>query len=80
MKTLTLPKTLAEKVMTTAKEMQVSSNQLVYIALEDFFTRQQNKQLFEAINEACAVSPSSDETQEVQALKNKTAKVLDEWK
>ncbi|MCU0238150.1 MAG: hypothetical protein MUC29_01815 [Pyrinomonadaceae bacterium] len=80
MKTLTLTKNLAEKVEITAKQMQVSSNQLVSIALEDFFTRQQNKQLFEAINEAYSDSPSETEMRELKAAKNKTAKVLDEWK
>jgi predicted transcriptional regulator len=61
METLTLTKTLAEKVETIASKMHVSSNQLVSIALEDFFTRQQNKQLFKALNEAYSDSPNDEE-------------------
>jgi predicted transcriptional regulator len=80
METLTLTKILAEKVETIASKMHVSSNQLVTIALEDFFTRQQNKQLFEALNEAYSNSPNDLETKELKAIKTKTSKVLDEWK
>ena len=48
METVKVTKSLAKKVEMTAKQMRVSSDKLVSIALEDFLERKKNKDLFAA--------------------------------
>lgn len=80
MKALTLRKTLAEKVELTAKQMRVSSDKLVSLALEDFLKRKQNNDLLKAINEAYKDEPTAEEREALRLMKNKSFEVLDEWK
>ena len=80
METVKVTKTLAKKVEKTAKEMKVSSDKLVSIALEDFLERKQNKDLLKALNEAYKDEPTADEREELRRMKNKSFEVLDEWK
>ncbi len=78
METVKVTKSLAKKVETTARRMQISSDSLVSLALEDFFSRQQNKNLLEALNEAYKDEPNADEKEQLRLIKNKVVKVLDE--
>lgn len=71
---------MAKKVEKTAKLMRVSSDKLVSLALEDFLERKKNKDLFKAINEAYKDEPTAEEHEELQAMRNKSFEVLDEWK
>jgi hypothetical protein len=80
MKTVKVTKTLARKVETTAKQMCVSSEKLVSLALEDFIKRNQNKDLLKQINNAYQDLPSKEEKIELILLKNKSVKVLDDRK
>jgi len=80
METVKVTKSLAKKVEVTAKQMRVSSDKLVSIALEDFIERKQNKNLLNKINEAYSDAPSQEEKREIALLKNKSARFLDEWK
>ncbi len=65
---------------TSAKQMKVSSEQIVSLALEDFFERQQNRNLLEAINDAYKIEPTEEEKRELSLMRNKSLEVLDEWK
>jgi hypothetical protein len=80
METVKVTKTLARKVETTAKQMRVSSEKLVSLALEDFIKRNQNKDLLKQINNAYQDLPSKEEKIELRLLKNKSVEILDEWK
>ncbi len=80
METVKVTKILARKVETTAKQMRVSSEKLVSLALEDFIKRNQNNDLLQQINNAYQDLPSEQEKLELKLLKNKSAEVLDEWK
>ncbi len=80
METVKVTKTLARKVETTAKQMRVSSEKLVSLALEDFIKRNQNKDLLKQINNAYQDLPSEKEKIELKLLKNKSVEILDEWK
>ncbi len=60
--------------------MKVSSEQIVSLALEDFFERQQNRNLLEAINDAYKIEPTEEEKRELSLMRNKSLEVLDEWK
>ena len=64
------------------KREAVSS--VLHFALEnlrkDFPPRSENQKLFEAINQAYADEPTEEERRELRLMKNKTFKVLDEWK
>jgi hypothetical protein len=80
METVKVTKTLARKVETTAKQMRVSSEKLVSLALEDFIKRNQNKDLLKQINNAYQYLPSKEEKIELKLLKNKSVEILDEWK
>ncbi len=80
METVKVTKSLAKKVKTTAKQMRVSSDKLVSLALEDFIERRRNKDLLKAINEAYKDEPTAEEREELRLMKNKSFEVLDEWK
>ena len=80
METVKVTKSLAKKVEMTAKQMRVSSDKLVSIALEDFLERQKNKDLFAALNEAYQDEPTAQEREEVRQMSVKSFEVLDEWK
>ncbi len=80
METVKVTKSLAKKVETTARQMQVSSDKMVSLALEDFIERKQNKTLLDAVNKAYSDAPSDEEKGELGLMKNKSAKVLDEWR
>ena len=80
MENVKVKKSLIKKIEVTAKKMQVSNDRVVSIALEDFFARQQNKDLLKQINEAYKDEPTAEEKRELDLMKQKQAKVLDEWK
>ena len=52
METVKVTKSLAQKVEITAKQLRVSKEKLVSLALEDFLERKRNNDLLKAINEA----------------------------
>jgi hypothetical protein len=80
MENVKVKKSLVKKIEVTAKKMRVSNDRFVSIALEDFFERQQNKDLLEQINEAYKDEQTTEEKRELDLMKQKQAKVLDEWK
>ncbi len=80
METVKVTKTLARKVEKTAKEMKVSSEKVVSLALEDFLERKKNNDLLKALNEAYKDEPTVEEREELRRMKNKSLEVLDEWK
>ena len=80
METVKVTKTLAKKVEKTARQIGVSSDKLVSIALEDFLERKKNSDLLKAINEAYKDEPTAEERKEVRWMKNKSFENLDEWK
>ncbi len=80
METIKVTKSLAQKVETTAKQMRVSSDKLVSLALEDFLKRKENNDLLKAINEAYKDEPTAEEREELRLMKYKSFEVLDEWK
>jgi len=80
METVKVTKSLAKKVEKTAKQMQVSSDKLVSLALEDFIERKRNKDLLKAINEAYKDEPTAEEQEKIRLMRNKSFEVLDEWK
>ena len=80
METVKVTKSLARKVEITAKQMRVSSDKLVSLALEDYLGRRENNDLLKAINEAYKDEPTAEEREEIRRMKNKSFEVLDEWK
>lgn len=80
METVKVTKSLAKRVENTAKQMRVSSDKLVSIALEDFLKRKQNNDLLAALNEAYKDEPTAKEREEVRQMSKKSFEVLDEWK
>lgn len=80
METVKVTRSLAKKVEKTAKEMRVSSDKLVSLALEDFLERKRNNDLLKAINEAYKDEPSAEEREELRLMTKKSFEVLDEWK
>ena len=80
MENVKVKKSLIKKIEITAKKMQVSTDSVVSMALEDFFEREQNKDLLKQINEAYKEEPTAEEKRELNLIKQKQAKVLDEWK
>ena len=49
---ISLPQSLFGQVDALAREMQISRSRLFVLAVESFIRRHQNRQLFQAINEA----------------------------
>ena len=52
METVRVTKSLAQKVEITAKQLRVSKEKLVSLALEDFLERRRNNDLLKAINDS----------------------------
>ncbi|MGI8495530.1 MAG: hypothetical protein ACR2L1_09505 [Pyrinomonadaceae bacterium] len=80
MEIVKVSKTLAKKVEKTAKQMHVSSDKLVSIALEDYLKRKNNNNLLKAINQAYKDEPTAEESAEIRAMRNKSFEASDEWK
>ena len=80
METVKVTKSLAKKVEITAKQMRVSSDKLVSLALEDFLERKRNNDLLKAINEAYKDEPTAEEREGIRLMTKKSFEVLDEWK
>ncbi len=80
MEIVKVTKILAKKVEKTAKQMRVSSDKLVSLALEDFLERKRNNDLLKAINEAYKDEATAEESEEIRLMQNKSFEVLDEWK
>lgn len=80
METVKVNKSLAKKVEKTAKQMRVSSDKLVSLALEDFIERRENNDLLKAINEAYKDESTDEGREELRLMMNKSFEVLDEWK
>jgi predicted transcriptional regulator len=80
METVKVTKSLAKKVEITAKQMRVSSDKLVSLALEDFLERKRNNDLLKAINEAYKDEPTAEEREEIRLMTKKSFEALDEWK
>jgi metal-responsive CopG/Arc/MetJ family transcriptional regulator len=60
---IALPESLLKQAEAIAKDLQISQNHLVAIALEEFIRRYQDRQLFEQIN--AAYSEPLDEEEEL---------------
>ncbi len=80
METVKVTKSLARKVEITAKQMRVSRDKIVSLALEDFLERKRNNDLLKAINEAYKDEPTAEEREEIRLMTKKSFEVLDEWK
>lgn len=80
METVKVTKSLAKKVEITAKQMRVSSEKLVSLALEDFLERKRNNDLLKAINEAYKDETTAEEKEEIRLMAKKSFETLDEWK
>ncbi len=80
METVKVTKSLAQKVEITVRQLRVSKEKLVSLALEDFLERKRNNDLLKAINEAYKDEPTAEEREEVRLMKNKSFEALDEWK
>ena len=80
METVKVTKSLAKKVETTAKQMRISNDRLVSLALEDFFARQKNNDLLKKLNDAYTDEPTSQEREDLRLQTDKSFEVLDEWK
>ena len=80
METVKVNKSLAKKVERAAKQMRVSSDKLVSLALEDFIKRKENNDLLEAVNEAYKDEPTEEEREHLRLMRDKSFEVLDEWK
>ncbi|MGH9843949.1 MAG: hypothetical protein ACREEM_34875 [Blastocatellia bacterium] len=75
-----LSQSLFDLAETVAQEMKISRNDLIASALNEFFQRYQNRQLFEAINEAYKDGPTEEERQLLQHMKLHHRRILeDEW-
>lgn len=80
METVKVPKLLTRKVEITARQLRISKDKLVSLALEAFLERKRNNDLLKAINEAYKDEPTAEEIEEIRLMKNKSFEVLDEWK
>ncbi len=80
METVKVTKSLARKVEITAKQMRVSRDKIVSLALEDFLERKRNNDLLKAINEAYKDEPTAEDREEIRLMTKKSFEILDEWK
>ena len=58
---ISLQKPLFEQADDLARKMKVSRSKLFVMALEDYIDRQQNRELLNQINAACAEEPTAGE-------------------
>lgn len=76
---ISIQRSLFEQAETLARRMKISRSRLFVLALEDYIRRQQNRELLNQINAACA-----DETESERNVRRKMRRahrriVEDEW-
>lgn len=77
---ISLHKALSEKIDRLAREMKVSRNRLLVLALEDYIQRHQNLQLLEKINQAYADLPDPAEEKCLRQARQQQRKIVEgEW-
>jgi len=77
---ISLSESLFEQAQAVAREMNVSFDQLLMLALEDFTSRHQNRQLFESINEAYKDGPTQEEQELLRQMRQAQRRVVEgEW-
>lgn len=75
-----LSKPLIERIETLARDMKISRSHLLVIALEDFFQRNQNRQLLEQLNQAYQDGPTEEEQKWLKQAQQSYRRLLeDEW-
>ena len=58
---ISLSRSLVENVESLARELNISRNQLLSIAIQEFIERQETKRMVAAINEVYADSPNEED-------------------
>jgi len=77
---ISLSESLYEQAQAVAREMNISFDQLLLLALEDFTQRRQNQQLFESINEAYKDAPTEEEQELLRQMREAQRRVVEgQW-
>jgi len=78
---ISIQESIFEQVETIAQEMKVSRSRLFVLALENFIRDYQDRQLFEAINQACAkISDDSIEQSRLRHIRRQQRRMVEgEW-
>jgi metal-responsive CopG/Arc/MetJ family transcriptional regulator len=78
---ISIQESIFEQVETIAQEMKVSRSRLFVLALENFIRDYQDRQLFEAINQACAeISDDPLEQSRLRQIRRQHRRMVEgEW-
>lgn len=78
---ISIQESLFEQAETIAREMKVSRSRLFVLALENFIRDYQDRQLFEAINQACAaISEDPIEQSHLRQIRRQHRRMVEgEW-
>lgn len=78
---ISIQESIFEQAETIAKEMKVSRSRLFVLALENFIRDYQDRQLFEAINQACAeISDDPPEQSRLRQIRRQHRHIVEgEW-
>ncbi len=78
---ITLNRSLVEKVESLARELNISQNQLLSIAIQEFIERRETKRMVAAINEVYADSPNEEDRAIQREIQEDHRKLMrdEEW-
>jgi metal-responsive CopG/Arc/MetJ family transcriptional regulator len=78
---ISLDKSIFEEVDALAREMKVSRSRVFVMALENFIRDQQDRQLFDKINQAVAdAPPDKTEQKQLQQIRHQQKRMAEgEW-
>jgi metal-responsive CopG/Arc/MetJ family transcriptional regulator len=65
---ISLKEPLFEEGEVLAKRKRISRSRLYSLALEDYLRNEENRQLFEVINQAYSSTPDSEETERLKGM------------
>jgi metal-responsive CopG/Arc/MetJ family transcriptional regulator len=68
---ISLPEPLFQRAEAVAQRLEISRSQLVARAVEEYLKRYESRLLLESLNRAYRDSPSPDEVEQLQRMKDK---------
>ncbi|RPJ52405.1 MAG: CopG family transcriptional regulator [Chloroflexi bacterium] len=74
---ISIDERLLEEMSNIARELAISRNQFISLALEDFIKRYRNNQLLKQVNAAYSDSPDADEIGILEVIRSKRRKLLE---
>ena len=76
---ISIPEPLLNRAEAIAQSLQISRSQLIAQAVDEFVKRHESRMLLESLNRAYEDSPSAEEREHVQSMRQKQRELKGDW-